>query len=115
VSDIASSDEKSLVPAKFCELKKSFSITIRAKVAEIRLSWNRLKTDPSDLATFEILYRQAHNLAGTCAIFEFESISIFSNKIELALDQAQSRCFPYNDIEQLLDELETAAGGEPTE
>jgi chemotaxis protein histidine kinase CheA len=115
VPDIASSDEKNLVQAKFSELKMSFSITIRAKVAEIRLSWNMLKTEPSDLATFEILRRQAHTLAGTCAIFEFESISIFSNKIELALDQAQSGCLPYNAIEQLLDELETAADDESTE
>jgi hypothetical protein len=68
---------KNLVQAKFSELKKSLSITIRAKVAEVCLSWNMLKTEPSNLTPFETLHRQAHTLAGTCAIFVFESISIF--------------------------------------
>jgi hypothetical protein len=69
---------KNLVQAKFSELRKSFSITIRAKVVEVRLTWKMLKTEPSDLATFEILHQQAHTtLAGACTIFEFESISIF--------------------------------------
>jgi two-component system OmpR family response regulator len=90
---------KDLVQAKFSELKKSFSITIRAKVAEVRLSWNMLKTEPSDLATFEILHRQAHSPRRYLHNIWVWIHLHFSNKIELTLDQAQSQCLLYNNIE----------------
>ena len=112
---MAPSDEESNIQAIFSELKEGLAITLLAKAAEIWLNWDILKTEPDNLIIFEMLHRQAHTLSSTCSIFEYESISNFSSKIELALEQAQPRCLPYIEIEKLLEELEAAAGSEPPE
>jgi HPt (histidine-containing phosphotransfer) domain-containing protein len=105
---MASSEEKIDIQAVLAEMKKGFAKNIPAKVAEVRLSWDMLKTAPYDLAIYDIMHRKAHNLASSGEMLDLESIADFARKIELTLQEGKPGGLPHREIEKLLEKLEAA-------
>ncbi len=105
-------EEKIDIQAVLAEMKQGFAKNIPAKVVEVRQSWNMLKAAPHDLAIFDIMHRKAHNLASSGDMLDLEYISDPARKIELALQEGQPGRLPQHAIEQLLETLEAATGGD---
>jgi len=107
------SDGKPDIQAALAALKVSFAQKIPEKIHEIRQSWDTLKIATDDAATFTLLHRQSHILAGTAGTYGFDEVGRLAKDIEIMLQDELTEhqntwtALAIESLEALLRQLET--------